>query len=59
MKLREYSKSDRPIWVEAEADERRMKEGKIVEQAKLVEEMKKRREAMRSDGIKPVPGGSL
>ncbi|PBP28377.1 assembly factor cbp-4 [Diplocarpon rosae] len=59
MKLREYSKSDKPIWVAAEQDERKTRDGKIVEQAKLVEEMRKRREEMRNDGIKPVPGGSL
>ncbi|EKD16487.1 hypothetical protein LZ554_001218 [Drepanopeziza brunnea f. sp. 'monogermtubi'] len=59
MKLREYSKSDKPIWVAAEIDERKTREGKIAEQAKLVEEMRKRREEMQNDGIKPVPGGSL
>ncbi|CZS96561.1 probable Assembly factor cbp4 [Rhynchosporium agropyri] len=59
MKLREYSKSDRPIWVAAGQDERKTRDGKIAEQAKLVEEMRKRKEEMRNDGIKPVPGGSL
>merc|ERR1712225_136534 len=59
MKLREYSKSDRPIWVAAEQDERKTRDGKIAEQAKLIEEMRKRKEEMRNDGIKPVPGGSL
>ncbi|KAI6715494.1 hypothetical protein JHW43_001992 [Diplocarpon mali] len=59
MKLREYSKSDKPIWVAAELDERKTRDGQIAEQAKLAEEMRKKKEEMRNDGIKPVPGGSL
>jgi len=47
------------VWVAAEQDERKTRDGKIAEQAKLIEEMRKRKEEMRNDGIKPVPGGSL
>ena len=47
------------VWEEAALDERRSKEGKIAEQAKLMEEMNKRKEEMRADGVKSVPGGSL
>lgn len=58
-KLKEYSKSDKPIWEAAKEAERRDKAGKVVEQARLLEEMRARKEEMRKDGISGVPGGSL
>jgi hypothetical protein len=57
-KLKEYSKSDKPIWEAAAEEERRSRDGKIVEQAKLMEEMRRRKEEMRKEGSL-VPGGSL
>jgi hypothetical protein len=47
------------VWQEAEDEARRTREGKIAEQTKLLEEMRKRKEEIRNSGIKPVPGGSL
>lgn len=47
------------VWVEANAAERKARDGKIAEQAKLVEEMKARREEIRKSGTKLMPGGSL
>lgn len=47
------------VWQEAEEEARRSRENKIAEQAKLLEEMRKRKEEIRNSGIKPVPGGSL
>jgi len=58
-KLKEYSKGDRPIWEEAAAAERRGKDGRMKEQAKLIEEMERRKKEMRDEGVKSVPGGSL
>jgi hypothetical protein len=58
-KLKEYSKSDKPIWEAAAEEERRLKDGKIVEQAKLMEEMQRRKEAMKKEVGSLVPGGSL
>jgi hypothetical protein len=47
------------VWVEANDAERKARDGKIAEQAKLVEEMKARREEIRKSGTKLMPGGSL
>jgi hypothetical protein len=74
-KLKEYSKSDKPsmphrsfvryiswlriVWEVAAAAERNSKDGKIAEQAKLVEEIRARKEEIRKAGSSPVPGGSL
>jgi hypothetical protein len=57
-KLKEYSKSDRPIWEVAAQDERNQREGKLREQEKLIEEVRRRKEAMKGE-VKGVPGGSL
>lgn len=59
MKLREYSKSDKPIWEAAAEDEQKTREGKIAEQAKLMEEIQARKEEIRKSGTKLTPGGSL
>lgn len=47
------------VWEEAAADEQRMREGKIAEQAKLMEEIRARKEEIRKLGQSPVPGRSL
>ena len=57
-KLKEYSKSDRPIWEAAAEEEKKTRDGKIAEQAKLMEEMRRRKEEMRKEG-NLVSGGSL
>ncbi|CZR51641.1 probable Assembly factor cbp4 [Phialocephala subalpina] len=59
MKLKKYSKSDKPIWEAAAEDEKKTREGKIAEQAKLIEEMQARKEEIRKSGTKLMPGGSL
>jgi len=47
------------VWEAAAADERRSRDGKIAEQAKLVEEIRARKEEIRKAGSSPEPGGSL
>jgi hypothetical protein len=48
------------VWEAAALDEKKMRDGKIAEQAKLMEEMRARREEIRkSTGQSLVPGGSL
>jgi len=58
-KLKEYSKSSKPIWEVAKEDEQRKKEGKIAEQQKLVEEIERRKKEIRKETGSLVPGGSL
>ncbi|ATZ53557.1 hypothetical protein BCIN_09g03890 [Botrytis cinerea B05.10] len=58
-RLKEYSKSDRPIWVEAEEAARKKRSGKIEEQAKLMQEMQQRKEEIKKSGTNLMPGGSL
>ncbi|KAK4125319.1 CBP4-domain-containing protein [Parathielavia appendiculata] len=58
-KLKEYSKSDKPIWlVQAEAEKERTKQASVAESLKLAEEMKARREAMRREAGLPVQASS-
>ncbi len=57
-KLKEYSKSDKPIWEVAAEDEKNRREGSIQEQQKLMEEMRRRKDEMRKEGGL-VPGGTL
>jgi len=58
-KLKEFSRSDKPIWQAAAEAERLSKEDKITEQAKLMEEMRKRKEEIRKSGQSLVPSGSF
>lgn len=58
-KLKEYSKSDKPIWEAAAEEERRSRDGKIADQAKLMEEMRRKKAEMRKEVGSLVPGGSL
>ncbi len=43
----------------AAEDEKKMREGRASEQAKLMEEMRARKEEIRKSGRSLVPGGSL
>jgi len=47
------------VWEAAAIDEKRTRDGKIAEQAKLMEEMRARKEEVRKSGQNLVPGGSL
>ncbi|PMD60854.1 CBP4-domain-containing protein [Hyaloscypha bicolor E] len=58
-KLKEYSRSDKPIWEAAAIAEKKSRDGKIAEQVKLSEEIEARKKEIRNAGIKPMPGGSL
>ncbi|PMD33244.1 CBP4-domain-containing protein [Hyaloscypha variabilis F] len=58
-KLKEYSKSDKPIWEAAAIAEKQSRDGKILEQVRLSEEIEARKKEIRDAGIKPIPGGSL
>ncbi|KAL8732375.1 MAG: hypothetical protein Q9166_002773 [cf. Caloplaca sp. 2 TL-2023] len=46
-KLKEYSKSDKPIWVVAAEDEARTRANKAEEQKRLADEIQKRREEIK------------
>lgn len=46
-KLKKYSKSDKTIWDAAADDERSIRAGKVLEQAKLLEEARRRKEEIR------------
>lgn len=56
-KLKEYSKSDKTIWAMAAADERNQREKKLQDQEKLIEEVKQRKAAMKTE-VKGLPGGN-
>lgn len=58
VRLKEYSKGDRPIWEEAAEADKRKKEAMSSETRKLVEEMEKRKREMRKEGMEGMPGGS-
>ncbi|KAK4042494.1 hypothetical protein C8A01DRAFT_13890 [Parachaetomium inaequale] len=58
-RLKEYSKSDKPIWtVQAEAEKERAKQASVAESLKLADEVKARREAMRREAGLPAESGS-
>lgn len=50
-KLKEYSKSDKPIWAAAAEDEARMRANNVEEQRKIAEEIQKRRDEIRRHSI--------
>jgi len=50
-KLKEYSKSDKPIWAAAAEDEARMRANNVEEQRKNAEEIQKRRDEIRRHSI--------
>ena len=51
MKLKEYSKSDKPIWAAAAEDEARMKANIAEEQQRIAAEIQKRRDEIRRHAI--------
>ncbi len=50
-KLKEYSKSDKPIWIAAAEDEARMRANTAEEQRKIAEEIQKRRDEIKRHSI--------
>ncbi|KAK0613058.1 hypothetical protein B0T17DRAFT_498579 [Bombardia bombarda] len=46
-KLKDYSKSDRPIWVVQAEEEQKAREAKVLESIKAAEEIKARKEEVR------------
>ncbi|KAB5528868.1 hypothetical protein GE09DRAFT_1148697 [Coniochaeta sp. 2T2.1] len=53
-RLKEYSKSDKPIWFEQEQAQRRAREEGIQEAIRIAEEVKARKEEMRRAAGLPV-----
>jgi hypothetical protein len=51
--------NDIVVWEAAAEDERRQKDGKIAEQVKLVDEIRRRKEEIRKTGTSDIPGSSL
>ncbi|KAH8597801.1 hypothetical protein B0O99DRAFT_616820 [Bisporella sp. PMI_857] len=49
-RLKEFSKSDKPIWEVAAEAEKKEREGKILEQVKLSKEIQQRKEEIRKSG---------
>ncbi|KAH8654600.1 hypothetical protein BGZ60DRAFT_418853 [Tricladium varicosporioides] len=58
-KLKQYSKSDKPIWFAAAEDEKQQRDSKIAAQARLVKEIEERKAEIRKAGPKPISGESL
>ncbi|KAL2261025.1 hypothetical protein VTK26DRAFT_4787 [Humicola hyalothermophila] len=56
-KLKEYSKSDKPIWI-VQAEEEKAKQKSVADAIKMAEEIKARKEAMRREAGLPVESGS-
>lgn len=50
-KLKEYSKSDKPIWAAAAEDEARIRANGVEEQKRIAEEIQKRRDEIRRHSI--------
>ncbi|KAL6721874.1 Assembly factor cbp4 [Lecanora helva] len=50
-KLKEYSKSDKPIWIAAAEDEARIKADRVKEQQRIAEEIQKRRDEIKRQSI--------
>lgn len=48
-KLKEYSKSDKPIWIVQAEEEEKAKQAKVQEAIRMAEEIKARKEAMRRE----------
>jgi hypothetical protein len=47
------------VWEAAAIAEKQSRDGKILEQVRLSEEIEARKKEIRDAGIKPIPGGSL
>ena len=50
-KLKEYSKSEKPIWTAAAEDEARQKANSIEEQRRIAQEIQRRREKIRDESL--------
>ncbi|RDW92564.1 putative assembly factor cbp4 [Coleophoma crateriformis] len=57
-RLKQHSKSNKPIWEAVAEAEQKARDGKIAEQAKLIEETRARKDEIRKHQSL-VPGGSL
>ena len=51
-KLKEYSKSDKPIWIVAAEDEARQRANIAEEQRKIAQDIQKRREKIREESLR-------
>lgn len=51
-KLKEYSKSDKPIWIAAAEDEARQRANSVEEQRRIAQEIQKRREKIRDESLR-------
>ncbi|KAL2023580.1 hypothetical protein VTK56DRAFT_2188 [Thermocarpiscus australiensis] len=59
VKLKEYSKSDKPIWiVQAEAEKEKARQASVSDAVRMAEEAKARREALRKEAGLPPESGS-
>lgn len=52
-KLKEYSKSDKPIWAAAAEDEARIRANSVEEQRRIAAEIQKRRDEIKRHSISP------
>ena len=50
-KLKEYSKSDKPIWIAAAEDEARQRANNAEEQLRIAQDIQKRREKIRDESL--------
>ena len=50
-KLKEYSKSDKPIWIAAAEDEARQRANSAEEQRRIAQDIQKRREKIRDESL--------
>ena len=50
-KLKEYSKSEKPIWTAAAEDEARQRANSIEEQRRIAQEIQRRREKIRDESL--------
>ena len=50
-KLKEYSKSDKPIWIAAAEDEARQRANNTKEQQRIAQDIQKRREKIREESL--------
>lgn len=50
-KLKEYSKSDKPIWTAAAEDEARQRANSAEEQRRIAQDIQKRREKIRDESL--------
>lgn len=57
-RLKEYSKSDKPIWEAQRIDIERRRTEKVEADRRLMAELQKRKEEMKQN-VRGVPGGSL